>query len=207
VRAKPQQPESAQPVAQSVGTLVSVNIGMPKNVPWPGKNVYTGVFTDPVSGHRRVGRLNVEGDGRGESGGHGGEQRAVFVYQIASYRYWERELGRDDFVYGQSGENFTVEGPGDDKVCIGEHYQIGTAMFEVTHARSVTGINGFWRAATVGCVGSRSRERLGAKPRARPSLRAPHHAFGGVQRRLTSRSLAPYAARAFPPSDVGVPRQ
>ena len=135
MRSKPQKPESAQPVAQSVGTLVSVNVGMPKNVRWQGKNVYTGVFKDPVSGHRRVGKLNIEGDGQGDRAGHGGEQRAVFVYQIDSYRYWERELGRNDFVYGQFGENFTVEGLGDDEVCIGDRYQIGTATFEVTQPR------------------------------------------------------------------------
>ena len=132
---KAQQPESAEPVAQSVGTLVSVNVGMPKNVPWQGKNVYTGVFKDPVSGSRRVGKLNIVGDGQGDLAGHGGEQRAVFVYQIDSYRYWERELGRKDFVYGQFGENFTVEGLGDDEVCIGDRYQIGTATFEVTQPR------------------------------------------------------------------------
>ena len=118
-----------------MGTLVSVNVGMPKNVPWQGKSVYTGVFKDPVSGRRRVGKLNIEGDGQGDRAGHGGEQRAVFVYQIDSYRYWERELGRNDFVYGQFGENFTVEGLGDDEVCIGDRYQIGTATFEVTQPR------------------------------------------------------------------------
>jgi ferredoxin-NADP reductase/MOSC domain-containing protein YiiM len=115
--------------------LVSVNVGMPKNVAWQGKNVYTGVFKDPVSGHRRVRKLNIEGDGQGDLAGHGGEQRAVFVYQLDSYRYWERELGRDDFVYGQIGENFTVEGLGDDEVCIGDRYRIGTATFEVTQPR------------------------------------------------------------------------
>ena len=124
-------PESAQPV----GTLVSVNVGLPKNVPWQGKNVFTGVFKDPVSGHRRVGKLNIEGDGQGDRAGHGGEQRAVFVYQIDSYRYWERELGRNDFAYGQFGENFTVEGLGDAEVCIGDRYRIGTAAFEVTQPR------------------------------------------------------------------------
>ena len=135
VRSEPQQPESAQPVAQSVGTLVSVNVGMPKNVAWQGKNVYTGVFKDPVAGPRHVGKLNIDGDGQGDLAGHGGEQRAVFVYQIDSYRYWERELGRNDFVYGQFGENFTVEGLGDDEVCIGDRYQIRTAVFEVTQPR------------------------------------------------------------------------
>ncbi|MFL5912191.1 MAG: MOSC domain-containing protein [Gaiellaceae bacterium] len=118
-----------------VGTLLSVNVGMPKDVPWQGKTVFTGVFKDPVTGPRRVRRTNVDGDGQGDLAGHGGEQRAVFVYQIDSYRYWERELGRDDFVYGQFGENFTVEGLGDDEVCIGDRYRIGTASFEVTQPR------------------------------------------------------------------------
>ena len=118
-----------------MGTLLSVNVGMPKDVSWQGKTVFTGVFKDPVTGPRRVGKLNVDGDGQGDLAGHGGEQRAVFVYQIDSYRYWERELGRTDFVYGQFGENFTVDGLGDDEVCIGDRYQIGTAVFEVTQPR------------------------------------------------------------------------
>ena len=119
----------------SAGTLLSVNVGMPKDVSWQGKTVFTGVFKDPVTGPRRVRRLNVDGDGQGDLAGHGGEQRAVFVYQIDSYRHWERELGRDDFVHGQFGENFTVEGLGDDEVCIGDRYRIGTAVFEVTQPR------------------------------------------------------------------------
>jgi ferredoxin-NADP reductase/MOSC domain-containing protein YiiM/ferredoxin len=129
------QAESAEPAAHPVGTLISVNVGMPKDVPWQGKTVFTGVFKDPVSGPRRVGKLNVDGDGQGDLAGHGGEQRAVFVYQLDSYRYWERELGRDDFVHGQFGENFTIEGPGDDEVWIGDRYQIGTAIFEVSQPR------------------------------------------------------------------------
>jgi len=118
-----------------VGRLLSVNVGMPKDVAWQGKTVFTGVFKDPVAGPRRVRKLNVDGDGQGDLAGHGGEQRAVFVYQIDSYRYWQRELGRDDFVYGQFGENFTVEGLGDDEVCIGDRFRIGTAAFEVTQPR------------------------------------------------------------------------
>ena len=124
-----------RPAGDPVGTLVSVNVGMPRDVPWQGKTVFTGVFKDPVTGPRRVRKLNVEGDGQGDLGGHGGEQRAVFVYQLDSYRHWERELGRTDFVYGQFGENFTIEGLGDDEVCIGDRYQIGTAVFEVTQPR------------------------------------------------------------------------
>jgi ferredoxin-NADP reductase/MOSC domain-containing protein YiiM/ferredoxin len=97
--------------------------------------VFTGVFKDAVNGPRGVRRLNVDGDGQGDLAGHGGESRAVFVYQIDSYRYWERELERSDFVYGQFGENFTVEGLSDDEVYIGDRYQIGSAIFEVTQPR------------------------------------------------------------------------
>ena len=122
-------------MSSSAGTLVSLNVGMPQDVSWQGRTVFTGVFKDPVTGPRRVRRLNVDGDGQGDLGGHGGEQRAVFVYQLDSYRYWERELGRDDLVHGQFGENFTVEGLADDEVCIGDRYRIGTAVFEVTQPR------------------------------------------------------------------------
>src|SRR6185369_10526993 len=97
--------------------------------------VFTGVFKDPVSGPRRVRKLNVDGDGQGDLAGHGGEQRAVFVYQLGSYRYWGRELGRDDLTHGHFGENFTVEGLEDDEVCVGDRYRIGTAVFEVTQPR------------------------------------------------------------------------
>jgi ferredoxin-NADP reductase/MOSC domain-containing protein YiiM/ferredoxin len=133
--AKSRQAESAQSAAHSVGTLASVNVGMPKDVSWQGKTVFTGVFKDPIAGPRRVRKLNVDGDGQGDLAGHGGEQRAVFVYQLDSYRYWERELERDDFVHGQFGENFTVEGLGDDEVCVGDRYRIGSAVFEVTQPR------------------------------------------------------------------------
>jgi ferredoxin-NADP reductase/MOSC domain-containing protein YiiM/ferredoxin len=77
----------------------------------------------------------LDGDGQGDLAGHGGEQRAVFVYQIESYRYWQEQLKRTDFVPGQFGENFTVEGLLDDSVCIGDRYQIGSALFEVTQPR------------------------------------------------------------------------
>jgi MOSC domain-containing protein YiiM/ferredoxin-NADP reductase len=97
--------------------------------------VHTGIWKAPVQGRRRVNRLNVEGDRQGDPDGHGGEQRAVFVYQIESYRYWEERLGRHDFTHGQFGENFTIEGLPDDEVCVGDRYRIGTALFEVTQPR------------------------------------------------------------------------
>ena len=97
--------------------------------------MHTAVWKDPVAGRCRVSRLNLEGDGQGDLAGHGGEQRAVFVYQIESYRYWQEQLKRTDFVHGQFGENFTIEGLPDDATCIGDRYQIGSALFEVTQPR------------------------------------------------------------------------
>ncbi|MGW1805417.1 MOSC domain-containing protein [Streptomyces sp. NPDC002078] len=108
---------------------------MPKDVPWHGRTVFTGVYKHTVSGPRMVRRLNIDGDGQGDLGGHGGEQRAVLVYQLDSYRFWQKELGRDDLAPGQFGENFTVEGLPDDEVCIGDRYRIGGALFEVTQPR------------------------------------------------------------------------
>src|SRR6266699_5256872 len=115
--------------------LLSVNVGLPREVEWKGKTVRTAVWKDAVRGRRQVGRLNIDGDGQGDLQGHGGEHRAVLVYQIDSYRYWERQFGRKDFVFGQFGENFTVEGLSDDEVCIGDRYRIGGALFEVTQPR------------------------------------------------------------------------
>src|ERR1700689_5790100 len=114
---------------------MSVNVGLPKDIPWKNRNVYTGAWKMPVKGRRMVRRLNVDGDGQGDLAGHGGEHRAVFVYQMDSYRYWQSELGRNDFAYGQFGENFTVDGLSDREVCIGDRYRIGGALFEVTQPR------------------------------------------------------------------------
>ena len=115
--------------------LLSVNVGLPRDIAWKGRTVHTAIWKDPVRGRCRVGRLNLDGDGQGDLAGHGGEQRAVFVYQIESYRYWQEQLNRTDFVHGQFGENFTIEGLPDDAVCIGDRYRIGGALFEVTQPR------------------------------------------------------------------------
>lgn len=115
--------------------LLSVNVGLPRDIAWNVRTVHTGVWKNPVHGRCRVGRLNLAGDGQGDLAGHGGEQRAVFVYQIESYRYWQEQLKRTDFVHGQFGENFTIEGLPDDGVCIGDRFQIGTALFEITQPR------------------------------------------------------------------------
>ena len=115
--------------------LLSVNVGLPRDIQWKGRTVHTAVWKDPVRGRCRAGRLNLEGDGQGDLAGHGGEQRAVFVYQIESYRHWQEKLKRTDFVHGQFGENFTIEGLADEAVCIGDRYRIGAAVFEITQPR------------------------------------------------------------------------
>ena len=119
----------------TAGQLLSVNVGLPQDVSWHGRTVHTAVWKRPVDGPSQVRWLNIDGDGQGDLAGHGGEHRAVFVYQIESYRYWQDQLGRDDFEYGQFGENFTITGLADDQVCIGDRYQIGEALFEVTQPR------------------------------------------------------------------------
>lgn len=120
---------------QKTAQLLSVNVGLPQDIPWHGKTVHTAVWKHSVAGKRTVRRLNVDGDGQGDLIGHGGEQRAVLVYQIESYHYWAREFGRSDFIHGQFGENFTVTGLPDNEVCIGDRYRIGSAVFEVTQPR------------------------------------------------------------------------
>jgi ferredoxin-NADP reductase/MOSC domain-containing protein YiiM len=148
-----------------MASLLSVNVGMPADVSWQGKTVHTGIWKRSVAGARMVRRLNVEGDGQGDPGGHGGEMRAVLVYQIQSYDYWQRYLKRDDFTYGQFGENFTVDGLPDDEVCIGDRYRIGQAEFEVTQPR-----------VTCYRVGVRMGEP------AMPSLLVSHHRPGFYMR-------------------------
>jgi ferredoxin-NADP reductase/MOSC domain-containing protein YiiM len=128
--------------------LLSVNVGMPKDVSWHGKTVHTGIWKTSVAGPRMARALNLDGDGQGDLAGHGGEQRAVLVYQAESLAYWYEYLGRErlqsglgsqsaerGFGFGSFGENFTVEGLADDEVCIGDRYRIGEAEFEVTQPR------------------------------------------------------------------------
>ena len=118
-----------------MASVLSVNVGLPQDVAWQGKTVRTAIWKRPVTGRVMARRLNLNGDGQGDLAGHGGEHRAVMVYQIDSYRYWERVLERHDLQFGQFGENLTVDGLADDEVCIGDHYRIGGALFEVTQPR------------------------------------------------------------------------
>jgi ferredoxin-NADP reductase/MOSC domain-containing protein YiiM/ferredoxin len=118
-----------------MASLISVNVGLPRDIEWQGKIVHTAVWKKPVLGKVMARRLNLDGDGQGDLAGHGGEHRAVMVYQLDSYRYWQKQLQRDELEYGQFGENFTVDGLPDDVVCIGDRYRIGAALFEVTQPR------------------------------------------------------------------------
>jgi ferredoxin-NADP reductase/MOSC domain-containing protein YiiM len=151
-----------------VARLVSVNVGMPKDVNWHGKTVHTGIWKAPVEGPVMVRRLNIDGDGQGDLAGHGGEQRAVMVYQTQAYDYWKNYLRRDDLRPGDFGENFTVDGLSDREVCIGDRYRIGEAEFEVTQPR-------------VTCF--RVGMRLGEPEM--PSLLVSHHRPGFYFRVLT----------------------
>ncbi len=118
-----------------MSSLISVNVGLPRDVAWQGKVVRTAIWKKPITGRVMARRLNLDGDGQGDLAGHGGEHRAVMVYQLDSYRYWQQQLERKEFEYGQFGENLTVDGLADNQVCIGDRYRIGGALFEVTQPR------------------------------------------------------------------------
>jgi MOSC domain-containing protein YiiM len=115
--------------------VISVNVGQPREILWRGQMVRTSVYKTPVAGRLRVRKLNFDGDAQADLMAHGGEHRAVMVYQAESYQYWSETLQRKDFVYGQFGENLTVEGLADNEVCIGDRFRIGSAIFEVTQPR------------------------------------------------------------------------
>ncbi|MDX6301927.1 MAG: hypothetical protein QOF53_3141 [Nocardioidaceae bacterium] len=155
-------------------TLVSVNVGQPADVSWHGRTVHTGVWKRPVTGPQMVRRLNIDGDGQGDVAGHGGEQRAVMVYQLDSYRHWREFFGLESLEHGAFGENFTVEGLSDDEVCIGDRFRIGEAELEVTQPR-------------VTCY--RVGMRMG-QPRL-PSLLVEHHRPGFYLRVITEGQVAP----------------
>jgi ferredoxin-NADP reductase/MOSC domain-containing protein YiiM len=118
-----------------MGRLLSVNVSLPKEIIHNGKKISTGIFKEPVKGRIKVKTLNLEGDGQADLIGHGGIFRAIYVYSYDNYAYWEKELNRDDFNYGEFGENFTVEGMSDDEIHVGDRFKIGSALFEVTQPR------------------------------------------------------------------------
>src|SRR5919202_937209 len=115
--------------------LLSVNVSLPRKVPHGRKTVSTGIFKEPVAGRIMLRTLNLDGDGQADLVNHGGIYRAVYVYSIENYGYWQRELGRTDFSFGQFGENFTVEGMLEDDVYVGDVFRVGEALVEVTQPR------------------------------------------------------------------------
>jgi ferredoxin-NADP reductase/MOSC domain-containing protein YiiM/ferredoxin len=124
-----------QRLVRLMASVISVNVGRTRDVDWRGKKVTTAIWKEPVAGPVEVGRLGAEGDQQADLVGHGGEQRALFVYQIESYRYWQDFLGRDGFVMGQFGENLTVSGMADDQVCVGDRYRVGGTVLEISQPR------------------------------------------------------------------------
>src|ERR1700735_687261 len=118
-----------------MASVFSVNVGRTRDVDWRGKKVTTAIWKEPVAGPVKVGRLGAEGDQQADLMGHGGEQRALFVYQVESYRYWQDFLSRDGFVMGQFGENLTVSGMADDQVCVGDRYRVGGTVLEISQPR------------------------------------------------------------------------
>jgi MOSC domain-containing protein YiiM len=120
---------------ESAPHLVSVNVGLPRDLIWHGINVTTGIFKDPVRGRVPLRRLNLDGDRQADLRVHGGPDKAVYAYDLGGYEYWRRELGVD-FPFGQFGENLTVEGMPETEVRIGDAYRIGTVLLQVSQPRS-----------------------------------------------------------------------
>ena len=115
----------SEPWGGVMARLLSLNVGLPRDVSWQGRTVHTGIWKEPVQGPRMVRRLNVDGDGQGDLAGHGGEHRAVFVYQIDSYRYWRKQLDRTISLTGSSVRTSLSKASPDDEVCIGDRYRVG----------------------------------------------------------------------------------
>jgi MOSC domain-containing protein YiiM len=115
--------------------LLSVNVSLPEEVTHGRRTVVTSIFKEPVKGRIMLRKLNLDGDGQADLVNHGGVHRAVYVYSVENYAYWQRVLGRDDFSFGQFGENFTVEGMLEDNVHIGDVFRVGDALLEVSQPR------------------------------------------------------------------------
>jgi len=115
--------------------LISLNVSLPREVPWRGERILTSIFKSPVTGPRKLSRLNVNGDAQADLSVHGGIHKAVYGYPVEHYDYWRAELPATDLTWGMFGENFTTEGLLEDQVYIGERFQIGTAEIQVTEPR------------------------------------------------------------------------
>jgi MOSC domain-containing protein YiiM len=116
--------------------ILSVNVGLPREVQWHGRTIRTSIFKSPVAGRVPVRKLNLDGDQQSDLKVHGGVDKAVYVYPSEHYAFWRDELPNIDLPWGAFGENFTTEGPLDDKaVHIGDRFRIGSAQFVVTQPR------------------------------------------------------------------------
>lgn len=115
--------------------LISVNVGLPREVTWKGKTVSTGIFKQPVSERVMVRSLNLDGDGQADLTVHGGSDKAVYVYPFEHYDYWRGELPQTELLLGIFGENFTTTGLTEADVNIGDRFEIGTVKLMVTQPR------------------------------------------------------------------------
>jgi len=115
--------------------IVSVNVGMPREIVWRGVTVRTGIFKEPAQGLVTMNKVNFFGDGQADLRVHGGEQKAVYAYPAEHYEYWKSALPEVSFSWGQFGENLTTEGLEENAVCIGDRLRIGSAILQVTQPR------------------------------------------------------------------------
>lgn len=115
--------------------LLSLNIGLPREVNWQGRTVPTAIIKEPIAGPVMATPAGLAGDGVADPSVHGGEHKAVYVYPFEHYDHFAKMLNRSDFVKGQFGENLTTHGLLESEVCIGDQFQIGEAVFEVTQPR------------------------------------------------------------------------
>lgn len=115
--------------------IVSVNVGLPRDIRWRGKVVRTSIWKEPVEGRVRVAKLNLEGDRQSDLSVHGGVEKAVYVYPSEHYLYWRGRLGHPNLHWGAFGENLTIEGLTESQVQIGAHIRAGSAEFIVTQPR------------------------------------------------------------------------
>src|SRR5450432_1639233 len=112
--------------------IVSLNLGLPREVVWHGIKVTTGIFKEPVPGRVALRKLNLDGDRQADLTVHGGEYKAVYCYPLAHYDYWQRELPGRELPMGSFGENFTTDGLQEDSIRLGDRFRVGSAEVVVT---------------------------------------------------------------------------
>lgn len=113
----------------------SVNVGTPREVQYKGESIRTGIFKNASNTPIMLRRLNFDGDGQADLKNHGGVDKAAYAYPFEHYAFWQQQTGREDFSYGQFGENLTIEGLDEAEVFIGDQYRIGDALVEVSQPR------------------------------------------------------------------------